>query len=245
MNKAVFITGASRGIGRACALAFAELGYDIIVNYLQNDEAAQAVEREIKALGRQALLLKGDIADVDRVNQMAAVAHVYFKNIEVLINNAGIAYRNFFDKIDDRQTRRIVDTNIIGMVNVSRALLPYLSQQDKSFIINISSCWGRVGAALEVHYSMTKGAVNAFTKALAKEVAGRDIRVNAIAPGAVETDMLKTLSPTDRDHLIKTLPFEQIAQPEQIAQIATFLVSSAGQNMTGEIIGSSGGLVIS
>ncbi len=245
MNKAVFITGASRGIGRACALAFAELGYDVIVNYLQNDEAAQAVEREIKALGRQALLLKGDIADAKRVNQMVADARVYYKNIEVLINNAGIAYRDFFDKIDDRQTRRIVDTNIIGMVNVSRALLPYLSQQDKSFIINISSCWGRVGAALEVHYSMTKGAVNGFTKALAKEVASRGIRVNAIAAGAVDTDMLMALSAADRDHLIKTLPFGQIAQPQQIAQLATFLVSSAGQNMAGEIIGSSGGLVIS
>ncbi len=244
MNKAVFISGASRGIGRACALAFAEKGYDIIINYLQDDHAANQVKQQVEALGRQAILLKGDIADHMRVEQMVKDARVYFKNIEVLINNAGIAYRDFFDNISIEQTRRIIDTNIVGMVNLSKALLPYLAENEKSFIINISSCWGRVGAALEVHYSMTKGAVNAFTKALAKEVATRGIRVNAIAPGAVETDMLTQLSAADRAHLIDTLPFSKIAQPVQIAQLATFLVSSAGENVTGEIIGSSGGLVI-
>ncbi len=244
MNKAAFITGGSRGIGRACALAFADLGYDVIINYLKNDEAAQSVKREIEARGRQVLLLKGDIGDAKRVDQMVADARVYFKRITVLINNAGIAYRQFFDEVTSEQTRRIVDTNIVGMLNVSRALLPFLAENDKSFIINISSCWGRVGAALEVHYSMTKGAVNAFTKALAKEVASRGVRVNALAPGAVETDMLSALSEADRAHLLSALPFSNIAQPEQIAQMATFLVGSAGDNITGEIIGSSGGLVI-
>ncbi len=244
MNKAVFISGASRGIGRACALAFAEQGYDIIINYLQDDRAANQVKQQVEALGRQAILLKGDIADSQRVKQMVKDARVYFKNIEVLINNAGIAYRDFFDNISIEQTRRIIDTNIVGMVNLSKALLPYLAENEKSFIINISSCWGRVGAALEVHYSMTKGAVNAFTKALAKEVATRGVRVNAIALGAVDTDMLKQLSAADRAHLIDVLPFSAIAQPEQIAEMALFLVSSAGENMTGEIIGSSGGLVI-
>ncbi len=244
MSEAVFITGGSRGIGRACALAFAAAGYDIIINYLQDDDAAQSVKRQVEALGRQALLLKGDVGDDVKVAEMVAAARVYYKQITVLINNAGIAYRDYFDAISAAQTRRIVETNVLGVVNVSRALLPYLAQNRCSFIINISSCWGRVGAALEVDYSLTKGAVNAFTKALAKEVASRGIRVNAIAPGAVETDMLAQLSAADRAALKAELPLSDIATPSQIAAIATFLVGPAGCNMTGEIIGSSGGLVI-
>ncbi len=244
MSKAVFITGASRGIGRACALQFATMGYDVIINYLQADQQAQSLQREIESMGQRAILLKGDIADAAVVKQMVADARVYFKRITVLINNAGIAYRDLFDNITVQQTQRIIDTNIVGMVNVTRELLPYLAKNEKSFIINLSSCWSRVGAALEVHYSMTKGAVNAFTKALAKEVASRGIRVNALAPGAVETDMLSDLSAADRAHLLEILPLKEIARPDQIAQMAAFLVSEAAENMTGEIVGSSGGLVI-
>ncbi len=244
MSKAVFITGASRGIGRACALQFASMGYDVIVNYLQADRQAQSLQRQIEAMGQQAILLKGDIADAAVVRQMVADARVYFKQITVLINNAGIAYRELFDRVGTLETQRIIDTNIVGMVNVTRELLPYLAENEKSFIINMSSCWSRVGAAMEVHYSLTKGAVNAFTKALAKEVAARGIRVNALAPGAVETDMLAELSDSDRKYLLQILPLGQIAKPEQIAEMAAFLVSEAGENMTGEIVGSSGGLVV-
>ncbi len=244
MSKTVFITGASRGIGRACALEFAKNGYDIIANYLERDDAAVSLEKEVKKLGREILLLKGDVADPERVKEMVRDARVYFKNISVLINNAGIAYREFFDRVTIQKTRRIIDTNILGVVNITRELLPYLKREEKSFIINMSSCWGRAGGALEVDYSMTKGAVNAFTKALAKEVYSLGIRVNAIAPGAVETDMLSNLTEEDRVKLNKTLFFSKIESPENIAKLASFLVSPAGENITGEILGSSGGLVI-
>lgn len=244
MNKAAFITGGSRGIGRAITLVFAKNGYDIALNYLKEDEKAKAVKEEIETIGQSCILLKGDVADPYICEQMAKDARVYYKNIIVLVNNAGIAYREFFDKVTIQESDRILDTNVKGILNMTRALLPQLKENAPSQIINLSSCWGRVGGALEVHYSLTKGAVNAFTKALAKELLAMNVRVNAIAPGAVETDMLAPLSEEDRIVLKKMILQNKIESPENIAKIALFLESEAAKNMTGEILGSSGGLVI-
>ncbi len=242
--KTVLITGASRGIGRETAIKFAASGYNVIVNYEKNDEAALDTKQMIERAGGHCLLIKADVSDEQKVEQMIKDARVYFGNIDVVINNAGIASRKLFHDITTSEWDRIFDVNVKGVYNVCKYVTPRMIENKEGIIINISSIWGICGASMETHYSATKGALIAFSKALAKELAPSNIRVNVVAPGAIDTDMLSGLKGEDRNELNDSIPLGYVGSAEDIANIVYYLSKEESKYITGQVISPNGGLVI-
>ena len=244
MKKLALITGSSRGIGRCTARKFAEEGYNIIINYKDNEEMAESIVKEINEIGRIAIAIKADVSKYDEVEKMFEQIFKYFKRLDVLINNAGIADLTLFNDIDESHWRRLFDTNVHGMFNCCKFAVPKMVEQKQGVILNMSSIWGIVGSSCETHYSATKGAINAFTKALAKELGPSNIRVNAVAPGAVETDMISEVPDEILEKIKEITPLGEIGKPEKIAEYLYFLASDLSDHMTGQIISPNGGFTI-
>ncbi len=194
MKGTVLITGASRGIGRAAALAFAKEGFNVAVNYNQSEESAQSLCNELCGYGVDARAYRADVSDKSAVNEMVLKIAGELGGISVLVNNAGIAEQSLFSDITEEMWDRMFAVNVKGAYNCTQAALPYMIHEKQGRIVNISSMWGISGASCEVHYSASKAALIGFTKALAKEVGLSGITVNCIAPGVIATDMNKTLS---------------------------------------------------
>ncbi len=235
--KTVLITGASRGIGRATALRFAKQGYKVIVNYNKSVQAAQTLKQEIEGLGGSAELLQADISiDInDKIQKCGS--------IDVLVNNAGVALpQALFADFDNKDIRRIFDTNVIGMMNVTRAVIPQMVQRKAGNIINISSIWGEVGGSCEVIYSAGKAAVIGFTKALAKELGPSGIRVNCVAPGLIDTDMNLHLTDIERMEFAEGTALGRIGKAEEVADSIYFLASDRAKYITGQVLSVNGGM---
>lgn len=245
MPKTILITGAARGIGRAIAEKFAQHGYNIIINYNESRGLALAYETELKERGINALAIHADVSDPVQVKEMLRIANEKFRQIDVLVNNAGIAEMRLLTDIEESMWDRMFAVNVKGMFLCTQAVAPQMISAKSGVILNISSVWGLVGAAMETHYSATKGAVLAFTKALAKELGPSGIRVNAIAPGAVMTDMLAPLSSDILDMVADETPLGVIGTAEQIADAAYYLASDSGCYVTGQVLSVNGGYVIS
>lgn len=239
MRKSILITGASRGIGRAAALAFAREGYLVGINYLRSMEAAQSLLQEIVALGGDARLLQADVADPAQVQAMVQA----FGRVDVLINNAGIACYKLFTDTTPADWRCVFAVNVEGAYNCSHAVCPQMIGRQAGCILNLSSIWGQTGGACEVAYSASKAAIIGFTKALAKELGPSNIRVNCVAPGVIETDMNANLSPADLAALAAETPLCRIGKPEEVAASLLFLASDAASFITGQILGVNGGFV--
>ncbi|MDO5063337.1 MAG: 3-oxoacyl-ACP reductase FabG [Peptostreptococcaceae bacterium] len=244
MKKTVLITGAGRGIGRGIAKKFASHGYNIIINYFQSEAAAHSLEEEINAAGGNSIAICADVSDRAQVEQMIRRSIERFGKIDLLINNAGIAEMKLFTDIDPSYWDRIFEVNVKGIFNCCHFVVPQMLSEKKGKIINISSVWGLVGASMESHYSATKGAVNAFTKALAKELGPSGITVNAIAPGAVYTDMIAGLGNEILDYVRNDTPLGDLGTVEQVADMVYFLADTTGDFITGQIISPNGGYVI-
>ncbi len=244
MKKTVLVTGSSRGIGHAIAKKFAEQNYNIIINYLESEEKAFALRDEILAAGGSAIAIRADVSKLDEVTQMVETSNRTFGKIDVLVNNAGIAEMKLFTDIDPAYWDRIFDVNVKGMFNTCHAIVPQMIAERSGKIINISSVWGLVGASMETHYSATKGAIISFTKALAKELGPSGITVNAVAPGAVMTDMIADLGDEILDYVKQETPLGMLGAPEQIAEMVFFLADKTGDYITGQIISPNGGYVI-
>ncbi len=244
MKKTVLVTGSSRGIGHAIAKKFAEQNYNIIINYLESEEKAFALRDEILAAGGSAIAIRADVSKLDEVTQMVETSNRTFGKIDVLVNNAGIAEMKLFTDIDPAYWDRIFDVNVKGMFNTCHAIVPQMIAARSGKIINISSVWGLVGASMETHYSATKGAIISFTKALAKELGPSGITVNAVAPGAVMTDMIADLGDEILDYVKQETPLGMLGAPEQIAEMVFFLADKTGDYITGQIISPNGGYVI-
>lgn len=244
MRKTVLITGASRGIGRGIAKKFAANHYNVIINYFERKDMAESLFEEITAMGSEALVVQADVSDRTQVQEMIRRANERFGTIDVLINNAGIAEMKLFTDIEPNYWDRIFDVNVKGMFNCSHLIVPQMLSQKRGKIINISSVWGLVGASTETHYSATKGAVNAFTKALAKELGPSNITVNAVAPGAVYTDMISELGDEILDYVRNDTPLGELGTVEQVADMVYFLADTTGDFITGQIISPNGGYVI-
>ena len=239
-----FISGASRGIGRAAALKLASLGYDLALNYHTNYEAAQNVQHEAQKYGVKVLLLAGDIANENNVREMFRKIGETFGGADVVVNNASFAEQLMFQDITYEKWRRMFAVTVDGAFFTVQNALPHMLHEKRGRIINISSMWGEVGASCEVHYSAAKGALIAMTKALAKELGPSGITVNCITPGVIDTEMNAHLSAEDLAELCEETPLGRLGSPDDIAETVAFLASAEAGFITGQIIGVNGGFVI-
>ena len=204
--KTVLITGASRGIGREIALKFALEGYNVVLNYNSSEQKAKSLAKQIEKLGVKCLLVKADVSIEAEVVKMVDVAVKMFGNIDVLVNNAGVALSKLFQLTTTDEVARVFGVNTFGVINCSKAVVPGMVSEKAGKIINISSIWGKVGASMETIYSASKGAVISFTMALAKELAPSGISVNCVCPGVIDTDMLLEYSDDDKNELKQQTP---------------------------------------
>lgn len=245
MKKTVFITGASRGIGAATAIFFAKNGYDVGINYLNNKERAEDVANKIRALGRNAYIYQGDVADFEQMKSIISRCTDELGPISVVVNNAGIAQQKLFTDTTPDEWRKMFSVNVDGMYNVLHAILPQMINAKCGSVVNVSSMWGVCGASCEVAYSASKSAVIGLTKALAQELAPSNIRVNCVAPGLIDTEMNNNLSAEDLQGVIDEIPLEKIGTAEDVARAIYFLADNEQSPFTtGAVLNINGGMVI-
>ena len=244
-GKTVLITGASRGIGRECALEFARQGAsNIIIGYNKSEAQALELDAILKEQGVNSLALQADIRSKTEVNLMFRRAQAAFGPVHILVNNAGISGFSLFTDITEDMWDEMMDTNIKGMYLCCKEALPDMISEKDGAIVNISSIWGQVGASCEVHYSASKAAVIGLTKALAKELGPSNVRVNCVAPGVIQTDMLAVVDPQIQEELKEETPLMKLGTPSDIAKSVCFLCSPASSCITGQVLGVNGGFVI-
>ena len=237
----ILITGASRGIGRATALQFALPGNTLILVCKTNIDRLQALAESITARGAVALPIQADISDSNEVNRLFDTIQNKGLSVDLLINNAGISYTGLLQDMTDAEWHTVLDTNLSSVFYCCRAVIPMMLKNGGGKILNISSIWGTHGASCEVAYSATKGAVNSFTKALAKELAPSNIQVNAVSFGFIDTDMNAKLSPEEiQDFADSYIPAGRIATADEAAEFIT-AVAATGSYCTGQILGFDGG----
>lgn len=241
-GKVALVTGGSRGIGRSIALELSKAGAAVVFSYSRDEAGAEETLRFIKELGGYGKSIKGDVSIYKDAVQMIDFTVKSFGNIDILINNAGISHIGLFMDMQETEWSKLLDVDLKGVLNCSHYALQHMASQKKGSIINISSIWGNSGASCEAVYSAAKGAVNSFTKALAKEMAPSNIRVNAIAPGVINTEMNKWLSEEERKTLMNEIPMMRFGNAEDIGKLAVFLCSDAANYITGQIITVDGGL---
>jgi 3-oxoacyl-[acyl-carrier protein] reductase len=241
-QKYALVTGGSRGIGRAVCIQLAkDLDYSLLINYNGNKEAAQQTLKEVKANGGKGEIIQFDVTDAEAVNKAFDLWHEANKNaiIEVIINNAGITKDGLFMWMKPEDWHNVIDTSLNGFYNVTNALIQKLLVNKYGRVINMVSVSGLKGTAGQVNYSAAKGAVIGATKALAQEVAKRNITVNAVAPGFIKSDMTAAL---DEKELKKMIPANRFGEAEEVANLVSFLASSRASYITGEVININGGI---
>lgn len=243
-KKTALITGSSRGIGREIARLFAKNNYNVVINYNNSEEEAKKLLDELTNDGCSVKIFKADISNVNEANALVNFTIGNFEKIDVLVNNAGISRFNLFTDISYDEWHEVMNVNLNSVFYVTQKALQYMLSEHSGKIINISSIWGMVGAANEVHYSTSKAALIGMSKALAKELGPSNIQVNVIAPGVIETDMLKEVYDDTIEMLKYETPLMRIGKPIDIARCALFLASEGGDFITGQVISSNGGFVI-
>jgi 3-oxoacyl-[acyl-carrier protein] reductase len=241
-GKVALVTGASRGIGRAIALHLAESGADVVVNYAGSEAAAQEVVEQITALGRKAVKVRADVSSSAEAEDMVKQTIEAFGKIDILVNNAGITRDNLIMRMKEEEFDQVIATNLKGVFNCIKAVTRSMMKQRSGRIINISSVVGVMGNPGQANYVAAKAGVIGLTKATAKELATRNITVNAVAPGFIETDMTDKLTGDTREQLLKQIPLERLGQPEDIAKAVRFLASDDSSYMTGQTIHVDGGM---
>ena len=239
MKKTVLITGASRGIGRAAALLFGSRGYNVVINYLHSEKQAKSVRDEIISSGGRAIICRADVSDRKQVGEMFNAVKQEFGTVDILVNNAGIAQEKQFQDITTEEFRNMLSVNLESVFNCTQIALTDMLKQKSGSIVNVASIWGIRGAACESHYSASKGAVISLTQALAREFAPSGIRINAVAPGATDTDILD-MTEIEKTEFAKEIPMKKIGKPEDIASVIFFLATAA-QYITGQVIIADGG----
>ncbi len=241
-GKAALVTGASRGIGRAIAVALAEAGADVAVNYAGSEAAAAETVKAIEALGRKAVMIKANVGKAAEFEAMVAQALEAFGKLDILVNNAGITRDNLIMRMKEEEFDEVIETNLKGVFNGIKAVTRSMMKQRSGRIINISSVVGALGNPGQANYVASKAGVIGLTKSAAKELASRGITVNAVAPGFIATDMTDKLPPDMKEKLEKDIPLGRVGRPEEIASAVVYLASDASSYMTGQTIHVDGGM---
>ena len=244
-NQVVLVTGASGGIGKAVAEKFAQNGYRVAVHYHNGKERAEALQKQLEQQGCFLMTVQADLRDSMQVQAMIEQIERSWGGVDVLVNNAGVAQQKLFTDITDEEWRNMFAVHVDGAFYCARAVLPGMIHRKHGSIINVSSMWGQTGGSCEVHYSAAKGALQAMTKALAKEVGPSGIRVNCVAPGVILTEMNTRMFDQDTLEALKEeTPLETLGTTEDVANMIYFLSKEEAGFITGQIIGVNGGMVI-
>ncbi|NJR64577.1 MAG: 3-oxoacyl-[acyl-carrier-protein] reductase [Leptolyngbyaceae cyanobacterium CRU_2_3] len=242
-DQVAIVTGGSRGIGRAVALALAAEGANVVVNYASSSQAAEAVVAEVVSMGSMAIALQADVSRPDQVDALIAAVMEKWGRIDVLVNNAGIARDTLLLRMKLEDWQAVIDLNLTGVFLCTKAVSKVMLKQRSGRIINVTSVVGEIGNAGQANYSAAKAGVIGFTKTIAKEFAPRGITVNAVAPGFISTDMTADIKPDD---ILKFIPLGRYGTPEEVAGLIRFLAAdSAAAYMTGQVINVDGGMVMS
>lgn len=244
MSKVAVITGASGGIGAATARRLSAEGFRLVLGYCRSREKAEALCRELRAAGGEAVTFRADITRPAEAAALIDHAVAEYGHLDVLINNAGIAQIKLFTDITHEEWRQMFAANVDGVYYCCRAAVPHLVRQHSGAIVNVSSIWGLCGASCETHYSAAKAAVIGFTQALAKELAPSGVTVNCVAPGAIDTEMNAHLSPEERRALEEEIPLGRMGTPEEAAAAIAFLAGEDARYFTGQVLSPNGGIVI-
>lgn len=243
-SKVAFVTGASRGIGKAIALTLAEAGADVAVNYAGNVASAEAVAEEIRAMGRKAILIQGDVSQTEVAAAMLDQVVAEFGRCDILVNNAGITRDGLLMRMKEEDWDAVLNTNLKGVYNCTKAAIKYMMKQKSGRIVNISSVVGVMGNAGQANYAAAKAGCIGFTKSVAKEVASRGITVNAVAPGFIATDMTSVLPEKVLEEMTSGIPLKRAGQPIDVAKAVLFLVSDDAAYITGQTLHVDGGMVM-
>lgn len=241
-QKSVLITGASRGIGRACAIRFAKAGFHVFINCKTSIEQLEQLKNELDSIHTSCTIVPGDAGCSNDVRKIFQTIQTYTGGLDVLVNNAGISYIGLLTDMTDQDWDSILSANLSSAFYCCRAAIPYMVSQKQGKIINISSMWGRTGASCEAAYSATKAGLNGLTMALAKELAPSNIQVNAIACGVIDTAMNAQFSPEERSELMDEIPAGRFGTPEEVAELVLNFAEGHSY-MTGQIIGLDGGFI--
>ena len=240
--KVAIVTGASRGIGRACAIKLAQVGYIVVINYASNDAKAQEVLDLIKANGGDGMLYKANVSNYDEVKQMVKTVFDTYKQIDLLVNNAGIVRDEPLIGLNKENLDMCFDLNVKGYFYCAKEVALKMARKRSGVIVNMSSVSGTYSLPGQTVYSATKGAVNQFTKTLAKEMGSRGLRVNAVAPGFIETDMIEAVDEATMAKYLEAIPLRRRGKVEEVANLVAFLASDDASYITGQIITLDGGL---
>ncbi|MBQ1681471.1 MAG: 3-oxoacyl-[Agathobacter sp.] len=242
LKKVALITGGSRGIGRAICLRLAQDGYDIVFNYRSGEQAAQETKQACEAYGVSVCAVSCDVSDSAACDALIQKALEFGGRIDVLVNNAGITRDNLLMKLTDEDLDRVLEVNLKGPFYMMRAIARQMLRQKAGHIINMSSVVGIIGNAGQVNYAASKAAVIGMTKSLARELASRKICVNAVAPGMIATDMTAVLSEEAQEGILSQIPFRQMGQPEDVANMVAFLAGEQSGYITGQVFAVDGGM---
>lgn len=241
-GRTCVVTGASRGIGRAIAFEFARAGADVAVNYRSSEEKARTVAETIQANGETAIPVQADVSDPDQVVRMVEEVHDEIGEVDVLVNNAGITIDRKFEDMSHEDWRRVIEVNLGGTFNCTKAFFDDIKAADHGRLINISSVVGQQGNYGQANYATSKGGLFAFTRTLALELARDGSTANVVAPGFTETDMLEKVPERVREHILEKIPLNRFAETEDIVGMVRFLASDRSSYMTGQVLGINGGM---
>ncbi|MCQ4332136.1 beta-ketoacyl-ACP reductase [Natronomonas sp. F2-12] len=241
-DRTCLVTGASRGIGRGIALELADHGADVVVNYRSSEAAAREVRDEIESGPGQAVLARADVSDYGEVQSMYGAIEEEFGGVDVLVNNAGITADTKFDNMSRDEWERVIDVNLGGVFNCTKACYDDIQSADEGRLINISSVVGQEGNYGQANYATTKSGLFGFTRTIALEIASEGSTANCVAPGFVETDMLADVPDRVQENILERIPLDRFAQVEDVAGIVRFLASRDSSYMTGQVLGVNGGM---
>ena len=243
-NKTALVTGASRGIGRATAIELAKAGAKVAVNYAGNRAAAEEVVAQIQAAGGQAFMVQADVGDAAAVDAMVKSVVEQFGSIDILVNNAGITRDNLIMRMKEEDWDAVIHTNLKGIFNCTKVVTKLMMKQRYGRIVNMTSVVGVMGNAGQSNYAAAKAGVIGFTKSMAKELASRNITVNAVAPGYISTDMTADLPDQAKADLQSQIPLQRLGNPADVASAVLFLVSPGADYITGQTLHVDGGMVM-
>ena len=243
-GKTAIVTGGSRGIGRAVSLLLAREGANVAIVYAGNTAAAEETKQQAEALGAAAAVFQCDVADEQAVTDMVKAVKTQFGSVDILVNNAGITRDGLLMRMKEADWQAVLDTNLTGVYHCTKAVSKLMMKQRHGAVINLSSVVGETGNAGQANYAAAKAGIIGFTKAVAKELASRNIRVNAVAPGYVETDMTSGLPDSAKEDMLRSIPLGRPATADDVAQAVLFLASDQACYITGQVLNVDGGMVM-